>query len=203
MQRRDDGDPDEFAGALEAARAGRAEELGRLLMQSRDYLLLVADRELGGDLRGKLNPSDLVQETFLEAKRDFARFQGTSSPELRAWLCRIQRNNLLNLTRSFRGAQRRSVEREVALPGPGTDSAIACDTPSPSEQVSAGEEAAALTASLDRLPQRYQQVLRFRHEHGMTFSQIGAALGCTAEAARKLWARAVDRLQRELPPHDP
>jgi RNA polymerase sigma-70 factor (ECF subfamily) len=163
----------------------------------------VADRELGGDLRGKINPSDLVQETFLEAKRDFARFQGTSSPELLAWLCRIQKNNLLNVTRSFRGAQRRSVDREVGLSGLGAGSAIACDTPSPSEHVSAGEEAAALTASLARLPERYQHVLRFRHEHSMTFGQIGAALGCTAEAARKLWARAVDRLQRELPPHDP
>jgi RNA polymerase sigma-70 factor (ECF subfamily) len=145
----------------------------------------------------------VVQETFLEAKRHFARFRGTSNDELLAWLCRIQRNNLLNLTRNYRAARRRAVAREVAFPGSAAQAGLACETPSPSERVSAGEEAAALTASLARLPERYQQVLRYRHEHGMTFSQIGAALGCTAEAARKLWARAVDRLQRELPPHDP
>jgi RNA polymerase sigma-70 factor (ECF subfamily) len=203
VSHRDLADAEGFAAAIAAARAGRGDDLGRLLMQSRDYLLLVADRELGEDLKGKMNPSDLVQETFLEAKRDFARFQGTSSPELLAWLCRIQRNNLLNLTRSFRDVQMRSVGREVELPCVGADTALACDTPSPSERVSAGEEAAALAAGLERLPQRYQQVLRFRHDHGMTFGQIGAALDCTPEAARKLWARAVDRLQRELPPHEP
>jgi RNA polymerase sigma-70 factor, ECF subfamily len=196
-------DRERFSHFLGAARAGAADELGRLLMQCRDYLLLVADRELGDDLKGKVNPSDLVQETFLEAKRDFERFQGTSGPELLAWLCRIQRNNLLNLTRSFRDAQMRSVGREVAFTGAWSEAALACDTPSPSERVSAGEEAAALSAGLERLPERYQQVLRFRYEHGMTFSQIGAALDCTPEAARKLWARAVDRLQRELSPHEP
>jgi RNA polymerase sigma factor (sigma-70 family) len=62
------------------------------------------------------------------------------------------------------------------------------------------EEAAALSAGLDRLSERHQQVLRLRYQEGMTFGQIGSALGCSSEAARKLWARAVDQLQRVLPP---
>jgi RNA polymerase sigma-70 factor (ECF subfamily) len=193
-------DAEWFARALGAARAGGGEELGRLLMDCRDYLLLMANRALGDDVRGKINPSDLVQETFLEAQRDFEEFRGLTRPELLAWLRRIQRNNLLNVTRTFRGAQMRSVGREVALMGHEAVAAIACDTPSPSERAAAGEQSAALMSSLGRLTPRHQKVLRLRYEHGMTFGQIGAALGCSAEAARKLWARAVDHLQRELPP---
>jgi RNA polymerase sigma-70 factor (ECF subfamily) len=196
-------DPDGFPRALAAVRAGGGEELGRLLMQCRDYLLLVADRELGGDLRAKVNPSDLVQETFLEAQRDFGHFQGSSSGELMAWLCRIQKNNLMNLTRAYRHAQRRAVDREVALPGGATGADFATDTPSPSERLSANEDAAALAAALGHLPARYQQVLRLRYEEGKTFGEIGAALNCSAEAARKLWVRAVDQLERELPRHEP
>jgi RNA polymerase sigma-70 factor (ECF subfamily) len=195
-------DPEAFARDLAAARSHGGEDLGRLLMQCRDYLLLVADRELGDDLRVKVAPSDVVQETFLEAQRDFGGFQGTTRAELLAWLGRVQKNNVINHTRAYRGAKMRSVGREVALAGGLADPEIACDTPSPSERFSAKEEATALTASLGRLPERYQHVLRLRHEHSMTFNQIGAALGCSAEAARKLWARAVDHLQRELPPYE-
>ena len=68
------------------ARAGSAEALGQLLVTYQRYLLLVAERELDPDLRAKGSASDLVQETFLEAQRDFARFQGSSRDELRAWL---------------------------------------------------------------------------------------------------------------------
>ena len=62
-------------------------------------LLRIARREVPNALRGKASASDLVQQTFLEAVRDFAQFQGSTVAELRAWLRRILRNNLANLTR--------------------------------------------------------------------------------------------------------
>jgi RNA polymerase sigma-70 factor (ECF subfamily) len=195
-------DPDDFARVLGSARAGGPEELGLLLMECRNYLLLVADQRLGADLRGKVSPSDLVQETFLEAQKAFARFDGERQDELLAWLCCILVNNLANARRRYHGTDKRALEREVQF-GDGRGAAgggEAADTPSPSARAAAAEEVAALEAALARLPERYQQVIRLRYHEQMTFQQIGDATGCSAEAARKLWARAVDRLQKGMTP---
>jgi RNA polymerase sigma-70 factor (ECF subfamily) len=193
-------DVGDFARALVSARAGVADELGRLLMDCRNYLLLVADRRLGDDLRGKVSPSDVVQETFLEAQRDFARFDGQREDELLAWLSCILLNNVANARRKYRGTDKRSLDREVEMGA--NDGLIAggvvADTPSPGARVVASEEEEALRSALEGLPERYQQVLRLRYHEQMTFAGIGAALGCSEEAARKLWARAVDRLQKGM-----
>ncbi len=59
-----------------AAQNGSREALGRLLDGCRQYLLLIANQELHTDLRGKVAPSDIVQETYLDAQRDFPTFEG-------------------------------------------------------------------------------------------------------------------------------
>src|SRR5262245_48250334 len=94
--------PDEAGQLLAAARSGSREALGLLLDTCRRYLLLVADRELAQELKAKGGASDLVQETFLEAQRDFAGFQGSSEDEFRAWLRRLLLNNLANFARRYR-----------------------------------------------------------------------------------------------------
>jgi RNA polymerase sigma-70 factor (ECF subfamily) len=92
---------------LAAARAGSKEALGEALEACRGYLLLVANRELDPDIQAKGGASDLVQETFLEAQRDFARFAGDSKEELLAWLRRMLVHNLLNFTRRYRATGKR------------------------------------------------------------------------------------------------
>ena len=88
----------DFARVLAAAREGSAEALGILWTQCRNYLLLVANERLDPALKPKVSPSDLVQDTFLEAQRDLAQFRGERPDELRAWLCRILINNVANAT---------------------------------------------------------------------------------------------------------
>ena len=72
--------------------------------------------QLGRRLRGKVEPSDLVQEAFLEAHRDFDAFRGTISAELLSWLRRVLVHNLANQVRRFQGTRRRDVrlQRELA-----------------------------------------------------------------------------------------
>ena len=198
----------EAAQWLAAARAGSREALGQVLETFRGYLLLVADRELDPKLRAKGGASDLVQETFLEAQRDFAGFHGDSTDELRAWLRRLLRNNLANFTRQYRQRAKRDVGREVSL-GTGDSShewgaGLATDTPSPSGQAIAHEQAEALARAMGRLPPDYRRVLALRHEEQLTFEEIGQRMQRTANAARMLWLRAVERLQKETEgPHEP
>src|SRR5438105_1940581 len=105
----------DIAPLLDAARSGSREALGQLLESCRGYLLMVAKGELDRDLQAKEGASDLVQETFLEAQRDFVQFQGASEAELLAWLRRLLLNNVANFTRRYRTTGKRSVEREVVL----------------------------------------------------------------------------------------
>src|SRR5438105_1584310 len=111
---------DSFAQWLPAARAGSPNDLGQMLEACRVYLLAVARRELAPDLQAKNSASDLVQETFLDAQRDFKRFQGNTEAELLAWLRQMLLNNIGNFTRRYRATQKRQVSGEVPLPREGS-----------------------------------------------------------------------------------
>ena len=94
---------------LRAAKAGDAPTLGRLLELYRRYLSLLARVQIGQRLQGKVDASDLVQETFLEAHRNFGRFRGGSEGEFVAWLRQILAANLADLLRRYLGTQGRDV----------------------------------------------------------------------------------------------
>lgn len=191
-----------FREQLEAARKGDNQSLGRILEICKQYLLLVANRELDGQLTAKGSPSDLVQETFLEAQRDFPKFTGWTEDGLRAWLRKILRNNLANFRRFHLDTEKRDANRErpIEQDSSGHDAApdLACEEQTPSQWAMKREKMDALNQALKRLPDDQRQVIVFRHQQQLTFEAIGARTGRTADAARKLWARAVERLQLEL-----
>ena len=100
-------------GSLPEQRA--ASEIERQWEPCRNYLLLVANRELNGELRAKVSPSDVVQETFLEAQKHFDQFRGSSQEELLAWLSSILHSLLRNASRRYKETQKRDVSREVRV----------------------------------------------------------------------------------------
>ena len=186
---------------LASARGGAPETLGQLLEACRQYLLLVANQHLAPDLQGKFGASDVVQETFLEAQRDFGGFQGRTQVELLAWLRRILLNNLANLTRSYRDMDKRQLAREVPIGQADVgelQTALARETESPSAVALAREEAEALDLALEQLPEHYRHVLLLRYQARLSFEEIGQKLERSAGAARKLWARAVEELQEGM-----
>jgi RNA polymerase sigma-70 factor (ECF subfamily) len=187
---------------LAAARAGSREALGRALETCRRYLLGVAEGELGQDLRSKGGASDLVQETFLEAQRDFGAFQGSSAEELRAWLRQVLLHNVGAFTRRYRVARMRDVAREVRLGDDGSAMGIddlgpAGATISPSAAAIERERALALRRALERLPEEYRRVVFLRFEEARSFDEIGRLTDRSPDAARKLWSRAMERLRQE------
>jgi RNA polymerase sigma-70 factor (ECF subfamily) len=186
---------------LAAARAGSREALGEAFEDCRPYLLAIAERQLEPDLRSKGGASDLVQETFLEAQRDFARFHGSSPDELRAWLRQVLNHNVGNFTRRFRAVGKRAVGREVDLPADRQSGGLAPvpakSTLTPSGVAIEQEEALALRRAVERLPEDYRQVVVLRFEDERSFEEIGRLTGRSADAARKVWARAMERLRQE------
>jgi RNA polymerase sigma-70 factor (ECF subfamily) len=188
--------------SLPAARAGSRDALGQTLNQCRAYLLEVARRALGPGLRAKGGASDLVQDTFLEAQRRFGQFDGDSNGQLRAWLRSLLLHKAAKLGRRYHGTHKRQLSREIPLGRDGAStvhpSEVASRGPSPSVLVTADEQKRRLLQAIDRLPDDYRAVMTLRYQEALPFDEIGRRLGRSADAARMLWARAVDRLKQEM-----
>jgi RNA polymerase sigma-70 factor (ECF subfamily) len=189
---------------LAQVRQASGEGLGALLELYRDYLGVLARARLGGRLRSVVNPSDLVQQTFLEACRDFGQFEGTSTAQWGAWLRRILAHNLTALVEKHVRARKRDVRRQVSLdrwPAVPGDS-LASPVSSPSAQAQQHEAAAVMADRLARLPAPDREVLRLRNLEGLPFEEVARRMGRTPGAVRVLWVRAVDRLRLLLKKED-
>lgn len=192
---------------LRAARAGSKEALGELFDAFRNYLLAAANQAVAADIRQKVAPSDLVQQTMIDACRGFDRFEGTSEAELHAWLRRILLHNVGDVVQGFRKTAKRDIAREVPLECDESAQEIyqrvATQEPSPSSCAVAVEERILLEQALARMPRHYADAVRMRNLEYCSFAEMGAAMQTTADTARKLWERAIKRLARELrPSHD-
>src|SRR5438309_2896322 len=107
--------PPDATELVRIARDGDGDALGQLLARYGNYLLLLARVQIGRRLQGKVDPADVVQETFLGASRDFPKFRGTTEAEFRAWLRQILASLLANLVRHYQGTQRRDIRLERRL----------------------------------------------------------------------------------------
>jgi RNA polymerase sigma-70 factor (ECF subfamily) len=196
---------------LAEARQGDREGLGVVLELYRGYLRGQAEALLGLRLRGVANPSDLVQQTFLEACRDFGQFEGNTEAQWRAWLRRILAHNLATLVEKHVRARKRDVRRQVSLDRKLTAPrlAAAClgavlgaPLSSPSAHARRREASAVLADRLAQLPAAYGEVLTLRNLEGLSFDAVARRMGRTPGAVRILWVRALDRLRQLLKEDD-
>jgi RNA polymerase sigma-70 factor (ECF subfamily) len=180
------------------ARLGSGVALGQLLEACRHYLTDQARRQVVPGLKCKVSASDLVQETSLDAHRDFASFRGQCLEELIAWLRRILLYNAANAARRYR-AGKRQLSRELAIEGhPDVAKQLTAADPSPRSLAVADEEQASVLQAIERLPDDYQTVIWLRNREHYSFVEIGDFMDRSPDAVRKLWFRAIERLQSEL-----
>jgi RNA polymerase sigma-70 factor (ECF subfamily) len=191
-------------GLLALALAGDGSALGTLFELYREYLTLLASVQLGRRLRGKVDAADVVQETFLEAHRDFPKFRGATEGELTAWLRQVLAHNLANVLRHYYSVKARDVRLERDLcaelerSSQALDRALADSQSTPSRQVARREQAVLLAEALSRLSADYRQVIVLRHVEGYTFAEVARRMGRSLDSVEKLWARALRRLRNTL-----
>jgi RNA polymerase sigma-70 factor (ECF subfamily) len=186
------------------ARGGDCAALGRLLEVYRGYLSLLARLQIGRRLQGKVDAADLVQDTFLEAHRQFGRFRGSVEAELVCWLRQILVGLLANLVRRYCGTQRRDVtlERDLAdelnRSSGVLDRGLAAPQSTPSKRAARREQAVLLADALERLPADYREVIILRHLEGLGFAEVADRMGRSVDSVKNLWARALAQLRRSL-----
>lgn len=188
---------------LEQAKGDEA-QLGALLRSYTGYLTLIARAQVGRRLQGKADPDDLVQETFLEAARQFSIFRGTTEAEFTAWLRRILAGRVALLIRKFIGTKGRDVDLERDLVRQVDDSsqqmgaALDGEFTTPSQHASRREQAVLLAEALEKLPLDYREVIALRHIEQLPFSEVAKRMGRTEDSVQKLWVRALKSLRQSL-----
>jgi RNA polymerase sigma-70 factor (ECF subfamily) len=169
----------------------------------RDFLLLLARTGLNPRLRGRLDPSDVVQQTLLEAHRDIGQFRGRSTAERASWLRQMLARNLANAVRDHT-RDRRDVNRERSLQASLDESSarpesfLAADQSSPSERLDRDEQSRRLAKALAALPDGQREAVELRHLQGWPLAEIAAHLGRSPTAVAGLLHRGLAGLRTLL-----
>jgi RNA polymerase sigma-70 factor (ECF subfamily) len=168
------------------------------LERFRAYLRLLAQLQFPALLRGKLDPSDLVQQTLLQAQQALGQFRGSTVPEQTAWLRRIFANTLANAVRDLRTAGRDvTLERSIAESSARLDAWLASEHTPPVEAAVRNERFMQLADRLAELPEVQREVLLLRYCEGWSVGAIAAHLGRTRPSVASLLRRGLAEL-REL-----
>jgi RNA polymerase sigma-70 factor (ECF subfamily) len=158
----------------------------------------------GYGLRAKLDASDIVQQTLLEAHKCQGRFRGRSEAGWLAWLRAILANVLAAAARRFSAGARdlgreRSLEAELDLSASRLEGLLAADQTSPSERAVRGEDLLRLAHALACLPPDQRQVVEMHHLKGMPLAEVAALLGRSRPAVAGLLFRGLNKLRELLP----
>lgn len=193
-----------IAEAIDSARGGNMQTLGKLLQLYRNYLSVLATTQLGRRLRRRMSTSDLVQETMLAAHRDFGDFRGGSEGELLAWLRQILSNCLSHAVQKNIHAKKRDMRREVTIDNVAKNldnsvarmsNLLADDAATPSQIVGRRELAAELSNQLAKLKPSYRDVIVYRNLQGLSFDEVADRMEIKSGAARMLWTRAMAKFK--------
>jgi len=177
------------------------------LEEFRSYLRLLARLHLDRRLRAKVDVSDVVQETLLQAYRAREGFRGSTQEERAAWLRRILSRNLAQLAREF-GSKKRDIDRERRIEHSLGDSSgrleswLRADGTSPSEAAMRQERVLRLAEAMASLPEEEQEVLVLHHCQGWTLAQIGAEVSRSVPAVAGLLRRGLAKLRERFRPTD-
>ncbi|MBL8870543.1 MAG: sigma-70 family RNA polymerase sigma factor [Planctomycetaceae bacterium] len=189
---------------LKKALEGHASELEELLSMYRGYLLALAVARMDPRLRPRCDASDIVQDTMLEAFRDFRQFRGQQESEFLGWIRQILAHNLACAVKQHVLVEKRDIRKEVETPMQlaANESRLEMhenwfvdSAASPSSIVQKQEQLQSVLDRISKLPSHYRDVLLLRHIEELSFEEVAQRLGKTSGAVRMIWLRALESLR--------
>ena len=172
------------------------------LQQVRDWLRRAARALLDGRLRGKVDPSDVVQDALLKAVANREQFRGQTDAERRPWLRRILANTLADAVRRFLAGRKRDVGREQSLDDAVRQSSqqlsawLADGRTPPDDEAARNERLLWLAEGLADLPEDQRDAVRLKHLHGLSLGEVAQHMGKTTAAAAGLLRRGLEALRK-------
>ena len=207
--------PGDFSETQKLSQSATGEDRQKLLadffMRHRNRLRRMVDLRLDHRLKPRIDPSDVLQETYLEASRQLDRYLRDPAVPVFIWLRAIAGQRLQKLHRLHLGTKARDIRREVSLQGYSGSEASAemlsswlvRKGSSPSEAAIHEERRLRLQAALEKMEPLDREVLALRHFEKLSSSETAHALGIQDAAARKRYARALDKLKDVLTRMEP
>jgi RNA polymerase sigma-70 factor (ECF subfamily) len=203
-----DGDSNETNRLLERAAGGDRRALETLLAQHRERLRRMIAVRLDPRLRQRIDPSDVIQETYMEASTRLESYLNAPTMPFFLWLRFLTGQKVVTLHRRHLGARMRDAGQEEAIhPGAGPEASSApladlfLDQGSrPSEAAIRAETKERVRAALEKMAPIDREVLALRHFEQLSRAEIAGVLGVSEAAAGKRYLRALEKLKQILGP---
>jgi len=177
-----------------------ADDIQTLLRGYRGYLRTLAESRIAPELRGKLDPSDIVQQSMLQAFQAWEQFRGTADGERLAWLRQIIIRNTLHALRDLQ-RDKRDIRRECSLDETIDASSkrlevwLAAEQSTPSSLVRRAEEILRVAKALDELPESQREAIVMYYWQGCPLSEVGKNMARSKPAVAGLLHRGLQRLR--------
>ncbi len=173
------------------------------LERFRAYLRLLARLGLDSRLQGKLDPSDVVQQTLLQAHQSLGEFRGQRDEQLARWLRQILSRNLTHAARDFRRAKRdvrreRSLDQAIEASSARIEGWLVAEQSSPSQRVARNEQVLLLAEALETLPEAQREALVMHYWQDCSLEEIGRRLERSSSAVAGLLHRGLKQLRKLL-----
>ena len=191
----------EFANLIDLAKTGDSQAFGELCQLSQKYLLLIANQDLNSQMLQKFGASDVVQQSMIVANNKIDNFRGSTKGEFFAWMRQILINECRQTTRGFQQTVKRDVTRERYIAKQSDESRqLQLDDPNltPSTAAANEQQFQLVNAALGKMDSLDRQVIEMRNWQELSFEEIGRDIGKSSDAARKIWSRAIIKLEQEL-----
>jgi RNA polymerase sigma-70 factor (ECF subfamily) len=173
---------------------------GPAVEQFRSYLLLLARMHLGREAGHRLDPSDLVQQTLLDAHRQRGDFRGSEPAEMAAWLRRMLACNLADAWRALKRGKRdlareQSLEAALAESSARVEVWLAAEQSSPSQQAAQNEQLLRLADALTTLPEPQREAVVLHYWQELPLAEVAEQMGRSPASVAGLLQRGLKALR--------
>jgi len=183
---------------VQRAGAGEEQALRILLQRHTKRLHGRVRRLLSPAIQRKVAASDILQDAYLVVHQRLSEFDDRGVGSFGAWLARIVEHKAMHAVRRYAGTAKRGGAAEISREERGDTVNFAGSAPTPSQVAMRGELKDRVRRGMETLPPDYREIIRLRQEEHLAVSAAAARMGRTQAATKKLYARALAQLAREL-----